>query len=175
MKFNFKNVIPVFRGLIHNCGIDYSQILNANSYFRTDASLMNKNGTVLSGIQREDCFVVFDLSLVDFKSMETVDNQTKVLIEGKITFDLYGEDSYETSMKIYAKMLQSDQILEFIENGIGIHPQIDLTNSYETIHGVQWLRSNIGITFTYEYIVENENTSTITSINEIIMKGYINE
>lgn len=165
-----RDTIPTWRAIIADCGIRMDDIINSNSYFRSDASLIGTDGKTLNGRQREDTFVMFELQSDKFILNENENGQSKTLIEGKLILDIYGELAHDAGIKIYSKLFQPDTLLKLIESGIGLNPDISINNLYETIYGVQWNKTNMEIKFTYEHKWEQESEQ-ITEISLIRMKG----
>ena len=132
-----RDTIPTWREIIADCGIRMDDIINANSYFRSDAGLIGTDGKTLNGRQREDTFVMFELQSDKFILNQNENGESKTLIEGKLILDIYGELAHDAGIKIYSKLFQSDTLLKLIEAKIGLNPDISINNLYETIYGVQ--------------------------------------
>lgn len=169
-----RETIPTWRKLIMKTGLKSNDVLNANSYWKSDASLINEDGTLLNGRQREDGLVLFDLKIDKFIHTETINDVTLINLEAKIIFDFYGELAYHYMTQIYGYLFQENQLLDFIKAGIGINPDIQITNSYETIHGIQWLRGNMEVKFTYTFTIKNEN-EYVDNLELNVKKGNENE
>lgn len=169
MKNTVRELIPLWREFLSQCGIDKNNIINVNSYFKSDMSLINNDGTLLNGRTTNDNLLLFEIKVNKMLISEQNKSNMNCSYECNFEIDIYGNNANEISLKIYNKLLSNDYITWFIKRNIGISPLIDINVMYETIHNVQWLRSNIVIPFTYEYETTtlNEEVKELKDINII--------
>lgn len=169
---NLKQIIPVFRELLIESGLESKNVINANSYFRSDVSFIDNDGYKLDGREKNinNDFCIFDLSVNKILNNESNKNFINILYNAKLEIDIYGDNANEISLNFNSILLSEMTILKLINKNIGINPNIEINIMYETINNVQWLRSNIVLYFTYNYKYEKTDGEYIESY-ELNMEG----
>ena len=166
----FKKIIPFWRELISQSGIDKDHIINSNSSIKPDIGelLENKNQIV----QRKDQNIIFFDFMSDEISMTyNEDGKTKNNYKMVLILNIYGSDSDSLAVKINNLILSRKLFEELKKNNIGINKNIRTKSFYETISNQQYFRTIMEIPFIYEQIDNIIKEDIIEKTEEIKIMG----